>query len=164
LRYETHYAIFRWREDCLERLQFNTAIASCMEFLNAIAKIKEPDKLNSAELKIYAFACVTLPKMLYPFAPHIAEELWQILGNENMLNDCGLPEYEEQYLTRNIVTYVIQVNGKIRGKLEALADINQDELQAKALENENVKRYLDGLNIKKVIVVTGKMISIAAGK
>jgi len=102
--------------------------------------------------------------MLYPFAPHIAEELWQKLGNENMLNDCGLPEYEEQYLTRNIVTYVIQVNGKIRGKLEALADINQDELQAKALENENVKRYLDGLNIKKVIVVPGKMISIAAGK
>jgi leucyl-tRNA synthetase len=164
LRYETHYAIYRWREDCLQRLQFNTAIATCMEFLNAIVKIKDPGKLNAAEQQIYAFACITLPKMLYPFAPHIAEELWQKLGNENMLNDCGLPEYEEQYLTRNIVTYVIQVNGKIRGKLEALADINQDELQAKALENENVKRYLDGLNIKKVIVVPGKMISIAAGK
>ena len=164
LRYETHYAIFRWREDCLERLQFNTAIASCMEFLNAIAKIKEPDKLNSAELKIYAFACVTLPKMLYPFAPHIAEELWQILGNEKMLNECGLPEYEEKYLTRNIVTYVVQVNGKIRGKLEVPIDINPENLQTKALEIENVQRFLQGLNIKKIIVVPGKMVSIAAGK
>ncbi|CAO80972.1 leucine--tRNA ligase [Candidatus Cloacimonas acidaminovorans] len=164
LRYETHYAIFRWREDCLERLQFNTAIASCMEFLNAIAKIKEPDKLNSAELKIYAFACVTLPKMLYPFAPHIAEELWQILGNEKMLNECGLPEYEEKYLTRNIVTYVVQVNGKIRGKLEVPIDINTEDLKTKALEIENVQRFLQGLNIKKIIVVPGKMVSIAAGK
>jgi len=164
LRYETHYAIFRWREDCLERLQFNTAIASCMEFLNAIAKIKEPDKLNSAELRIYAFACVTLPKMLYPFAPHIAEELWQILGNEKMLNECGLPEYEEKYLTRNNVTYVVQVNGKIRGKLEVPIDINTEDLKTKAMEIENVQRFLQGLNIKKIIVVPGKMVSIAAGK
>ncbi|HNX03846.1 MAG TPA: class I tRNA ligase family protein, partial [Candidatus Cloacimonas sp.] len=164
LRYETHYAIYRWREDCLSRLQFNTAIATCMEFLNAILKIKEPEKLNAAELKIYAFACATLPKLLYPFAPHIAEELWQKIGNENMLNDCGLPEYDERYLIQDKITYVIQVNGKLRGKIEVEPDITAEEIKRMALEAENVKRYIAEQDIKKIIVVPGKMVSIAVGK
>ncbi len=70
--------------------------------------------MNAAELKIFAFAlCYFCPKMLYPFAPHIAEELWQKMGNKNMLNDCGLPEYDERFLILDKITYVIQVNGKL---------------------------------------------------
>ncbi|HNW25086.1 MAG TPA: class I tRNA ligase family protein, partial [Candidatus Cloacimonas sp.] len=157
-------AIYRWREDCLSRLQFNTAIATCMEFLNAILKIKEPEKLNATELKIYAFACATLPKLLYPFAPHIAEELWQKMDNENMLNDCGLPEYDERYLIQDKITYVIQVNGKLRGKIEVEPDITAEEIKLMALEAENVKRYIAEQDIKKIIVVPGKMVSIAVGK
>jgi len=164
LRYETHYAIYRWREDCLQRMQFNTAIATCMEFLNAILKIQEPEKLNAAELKIFAFACSTLPKLLYPFAPHIAEELWQKMGNKNMLNDCGLPEYEERYLILDKITYVIQVNGKLRGKIEVEPDISEEEIKQIALEVDNVKRYTSEQDIKKIIVVPGKMVSIAVGK
>ena len=164
LRYETHYAIYRWREDCLQRMQFNTAIATCMEFLNAILKIQEPEKLNAAELKIFAFACATLPKMLYPFAPHIAEELWQKMGNKNMLNDCGLPEYDERFLILDKITYVIQVNGKLRGKIEVEPDISEEEIKQIALEVDNVKRHISEQDIKKIIVVPGKMVSIAVGK
>lgn len=162
LRYDTHYAISRWQDDCLERMQYNTAIAATMELLNSIVRFKEPEKLNEAELAVYAFACAALPKMLYPFAPHIAEELWQVLGQQNLLHDSGLPEFDKQYLSRDTVTYVVQINGKIRGKLEVAADIDHETLKAEALEVENVKRSLEGMVVKKVIVVPGKMVSIAA--
>jgi len=161
LRYNTHFAISRWHDDCLHRMQYNTAIAATMELLNAIIAIKAPEKLNEAELAIYAFACAALPKMLYPFAPHIAEELWQVLGAAKLLHDCGLPKFDKQYLCRDSVTYVVQINGKLRGKLEVPADIDHVELKALALEVENVKRSLEGFSIKKVIVVPGKMVSIA---
>ncbi|MDD2229686.1 MAG: leucine--tRNA ligase [Candidatus Cloacimonetes bacterium] len=164
LRYNTNYAISRWHDDCLLRMQYNTAIAATMELLNAIIAIKAPEKLNEAELAIYAFACAALPKMLYPFAPHIAEELWQVLGSAKLMHDCGLPEFDKKYLCRDSVTYVVQINGKIRGKLEVAADIDHEELKAMALEVENVKRSLEGLTIKKIIVVPGKMVSIAVSQ
>jgi len=164
LRYQVHHAIYRWTEDCLQRMQYNTAIASAMELLNAIVKIKEPEKLVDAELAVYGFACAALPKMLYPFAPHIAEELWEILRREKLLHESGLPGYEERYLQRDSITYVIQINGKLRGKLEVSPATSSETLQAMALEVENVKRCLDGLSVKKIIVIPGKMISIAAGK
>jgi leucyl-tRNA synthetase len=78
--------------------------------------------------------------------------------------DDGLPGYEERYLLRDTVTYVVQVNGKVRGKLEVAPEIDNASLQQMALEIENVQRSLDGLSIKKVIVIPSKMISIAAGK
>jgi len=164
LRFEAHHAISRWLEDSLQRMQYNTAIASTMELLNAIIKIKEPGQLNEAELAVYAFACAALPKMLYPFAPHIAEELWQLLGQTNLLHDSGLPEYNPEYLKRDTITYVVQVNGKLRGKLEVPAGIDNQALEQQALDVDNVRRSLEGLSVKKVIVIPGKMVSIAAGK
>jgi len=164
LRFEAHHAIYRWLEDTLQRMQYNTAIASSMELLNAIIKIKEPEKLNNTELKVYAFACAALPKMLYPFAPHIAEELWQVLGHDNLLHDSGLPVYDPKYLIRNSITYVVQINGKIRGKLEVANNTDPEILKTMALEVENVQRSLEGFTVKKIIVVPGKMVSIAAGK
>jgi len=164
LRFEAHHAIYRWLEDALQRMQYNTAIASSMELLNAIIKLKEPEKLNAAELKVYAFACAALPKMLYPFAPHLAEELWQTLGYDKLLHESGLPVYEPRYLIHNSITYVVQINGKIRGKLEVAADTDSETLKTMALAVENVQRSLEGFSVKKIIVVPGKMVSIVAGR
>jgi len=102
--------------------------------------------------------------MLYPFAPHIAEELWQKMGNKNMLNDCGLPEYDERFLMLDKITYVIQVNGKLRGKIEVEPDISEEEIKQMALKVDNVKRYTSEQDIKKIIIVPRKMVSIAIGK
>ncbi|MDP2172576.1 MAG: class I tRNA ligase family protein [Candidatus Cloacimonadaceae bacterium] len=124
-------------------MQYNTAIASAMELLNAIIKIREPEKLNPAEQAAYAFACSSLPKMLYLFAPHIAEELWQVLQQNKLLHESGLPVYDPQHLIRNSITYVVQINGKIRGKLEVAADTDADTIKALALAVENVQRSLD---------------------
>jgi leucyl-tRNA synthetase len=102
--------------------------------------------------------------LLYPFAPHIAEELWQMMGFDILLHESGLPGYEEKYLIQDTITYVIQVNGKIRGKLEVAPDTDPETLKEEALKVENVKRALEGFQIKKLIVIPGKMISIAIGK
>ena len=162
LRFSTHYCIQRWREDSLSRMQYNTAIAAVMEHLNHCIAIKSTDDLNSAEVAVYAKACSIIPQLLYPFAPHMAEELWQLMGHSNLLHESGLPDYEEKYLVQDTITYMIQVNGKIRGKLEVAPDIDAGILQEMALEVENVVRFLEGFEVKKVIVIPGKMVSIAA--
>jgi leucyl-tRNA synthetase len=162
LRFSTHHCIQRWREDSLIRMQYNTAIAAVMEHLNHCTAIKSTDDLNPAELAVYASACSIIPQLLYPYAPHIAEELWQVMGHPNLLHESGLPTYEEKYLAQDTVTYVIQVNGKIRGKLEVAPDTDAGILQEMALEVENVVRALEGFEVKKVIVIPNKMVSIAA--
>ena len=164
LLYSSHFTVKKWLEDSLHRTQYNTAIAAAMEHLNHCVSIKDPSALNDDDLAVFAEACGIIPQMLYPFAPHIAEELWQMLGFEGMVHEGGLPGYEESYLIRDIVTYVIQVNGKLRGKLEVNADISEADLKTKALELENVAKSLEGMTVRKLIVIPGKMISIAASK
>jgi leucyl-tRNA synthetase len=164
LLFSTHSTVKKWLEDCQQRMQYNTAIAAIMEHLNHCVAVKEPAKLAEADLAVYAEACGVIPRLLYPFAPHIAEELWQMLGHSTLLHDCGLPTFEECYLVRDKVTYVVQVNGKMRGKLEVPPDIDPEELKQQAMEVENVKRFLDGLTVNKVIIIPGRMVSIAAGE
>ena len=164
LLFSSHSTVKKWLDDCLHRLQFNTAIAAIMEHLNHCVAVKDPSALSEADLAVYAEACGIIPQLLYPFAPHIAEELWQLLGFPELLHDSGLPGYEERFLVRDSVTYVVQINGKLRGKLEVPPDIDPEALKQQALALENVQRSLEGLSVKKVIVVPGKMVSIAAGK
>jgi len=164
LLHSSHSTVKKWLDDCQLRMQYNTAIAAVMEHLNHCVAVKDPAGLSDADLAVYAEACRIIPQMLYPFAPHIAEELWQLLGFTELLHESGLPCYEEKHLVRDLITYVVQINGKLRGKLEVAPDTDPEELKALALEVENVKRSLEGWVVKKVIVVPGKMVSIAAGK
>lgn len=131
LLYSSHFCTKKWREDCQERMQYNTAIAAIMEHLNHCVAIKDTHTLDNDALAVYAEACGIIPQLLYPFAPHIAEELWQMIGFQNLLHESGLPDYEEAYLVQDLVTYVIQVNGKLRGKLEVIPDTAQEILKKK---------------------------------
>lgn len=162
LRYSSHFTVKKWQEDSLKRQQYNTAIAAVMEHLNNVSSIKNPKSLNAKELAIFAEALFIIPQMLYPFAPHIAEELWEMLGKESLLHEAGLPKYEDEYLVKDNVTIVVQINGKIRGKLEIAPDTDDEILKAEALKLDNVVRSLEGKELKKIIVVKGKMVSIAA--
>jgi len=164
LLYSSHHCTKKWLEDCLQRMQYNTAIASIMEHLNHCVGIKNTDQLSDDELAVYAEACGIIPQLLYPFAPHLAEELWQMMGFEKNLHESGLPGYEEAYLAQDLITYVVQINGKVRGKLEVSSDLDAESIKAEALKVENVQRFLEGKQIKKVILIPGKMISIAIGK
>ncbi len=162
LRYMMHHSIKHWTEDCLNRMQYNTAIAAIMELLNAINPIKDTSNISQAEKAIFASACQVLPQLLYPFAPHLAEELWLLTGADKPLNDSGMPRFDERWLVLDTVTYVIQVNGKIRGKLEIPSDTTEQEIKTKALEVENVRTHIEDKTIRKIIVIPGKMVSIAA--
>lgn len=164
LLYSSHQTVKKWLDDNLHRMQFNTAIAAIMEHLNHCVAVKHPESLSDADLAVYAEACGIIPQMLYPFAPHIAEELWQMLGFEGLLHEGGLPGYEEKYLVQDTVTWVVQVNGKLRGKLELAPNTAEEALKEAALAIENVQKALEGLTIRKVIVIPGKMISIAASR
>nr|HPR16838.1 leucine--tRNA ligase [Candidatus Cloacimonadota bacterium] len=159
LRFSTHNLIKKVKED-IERMHFNTAIAATMEHLNVVYGITEPEKLNDTELQIFAEACAVIPRLLYFFAPHICEELWQMMGNENMVHEAGIPDYNPKFLVKDEVTYVVQVMGKLRGKIDVPIDMSQEEIKKLALEIENVQKFIEGKTVQKVIVIPKKLVSI----
>ena len=133
-----------------ENMSFNTAIAQMMIFVNDCYKEKEASKEYIEGLV----------KLLSPIAPHICEELWEFLGHKETLAYEVWPTYEEALCVDNVVTIVIQVNGKIRDKIEASVDATKEELEKLALESVKVQELLNGATPKKIIVVPKKLVSI----
>jgi leucyl-tRNA synthetase len=133
-----------------ENMSFNTAIAQMMIFVNDCYKEKEASKEYIEGLV----------KLLSPIAPHICEELWEFLGHNETLAYEAWPTYQEALCVDNVVTIVIQVNGKIRDKIEASADATKEELEKLALESVKVQELLNGATPKKIIVVPKKLVSI----
>ncbi len=157
LRYSSHYTIKKASGYISEKLQFNTAIAAVMEHLNNLYSAEQPKSL--AEKSIYKEAHTLIPQIIYPFAPHLCEEIWQMIGNSKLLHDSGLPSYEEKFLIKNDITLVIQVMGKIRAQLETTKDASKEEIISKAKEIANVQKFLSGKKILKEIIVPGKLVN-----
>lgn len=134
----------------IEALQFNTAIAKMMEFIN------EFTKLSTYPRSVIRMAT----QCLAPFAPHLAEEIWQQLGYKESLSFTPFPVIDEKYLQDDIVTYVVQVNGKLRGRLEMPKDSSQEEVQNAAAQNAHIASYLEGQSVEKIIFVPNKLINI----
>ena len=134
----------------LDTLGFNTAIAKLMELVNEMYK----------QEKILVTDYSLLVTILAPFAPHIAEELWQRLGNESELAFAEWPAYDESKLVSDTVTLAVQVNGKVRANITVAADASDDDVKAAALAEENVAKWLDGGEPKKVIYVKGKIVNV----
>ena len=133
----------------MEHLHFNTAIAKMMEFLNDFSKLPS-----------YPHSClITFVQVLMPFAPHLSEELWQKLGCKEPLNYLAYPKADSQYLQDTIVTFVIQVNGKLRARLEVPRDESQEAIVEIAQEQSNVQKFLYGKDIKKTIFVPNKLLN-----
>lgn len=133
-----------------ENLKFNTAIAAMMSLQNDISKV---GKLNKADFK----ALITL---LNPVAPHLTEELWEMLGFEGMLNETTWPTYDEKYLVDDEVEIVLQINGKVRDKLVVSATSTREEMEAIAMASEKVQKLIDGKNVVKVICVPKRLVNI----
>ena len=134
----------------IEHFSFNTAISAFMICVN---------ELNSAKCNKRAIL-EPLVVLLAPFAPHIAEELYHVLGNETTVCDAAFPKHDEKYLAENTVKYPISFNGKVRFTLELAADLNPKQVEEIALADEQTAKYLDGKSIKKVIVVPKKIVNI----
>jgi leucyl-tRNA synthetase len=162
LRFSSHFTIKKVIEDIENRMQFNTAIAAVMEHLNNVYAIKDVVNLNDADKAVFAEACLIMPRLLHFFAPHISEELWQKSGQAGMVHSAGLPSYTKKFLKKDEVTYVVQIMGKIRGNFEISANADQEAIKKAALAQENVQKHLEGKEIKKIIVVPKKLVSIVA--
>ena len=98
--------------------------------------------------------------MLAPFIPHIAEEMWQILGNKESIFRAKWPSYDENMLKTDTVTIIVQINGKVRSKLEVSAEISEEDLKKQVLSNEKVKQYVKNSPIKRFINIPGKLVNI----
>lgn len=134
----------------IEALQFNTAIAKMMEFMNEFTRLpKYPKKVLS-----WAVQC------LMPFAPHLAEEMWQLLGNTEPLMTADYPLVEARYLEDATMTYVVQVNGKVRGRFELPKDQTQEVVWEAAQKHPIIVKYLDGAEVQKIIFVPNKLLNI----
>jgi leucyl-tRNA synthetase len=158
LRRQVHRTIRKVSDDIADRFQFNTAIAAIMELVNAITawpgKQQHPAVLHEA--------LATVVRLLGPFVPHIAEELWQELGHADGLEAHGWPACDEAALAAATILIVVQVNGKVRGKVTVPADADDQSVQAAALAEVNVARFLEGLTVRKVVVVPGRLVSVVA--
>lgn len=160
LRYKEHYTIKKITEDIEAKYQFNTAIAAIMELVNEIQDKKSKLLSNKKDLEVLSSSWSTVLITLYPMAPHICEELWAQMGYKNHLAQCAWPEYDENALKKEEVLIVVQVNGKLRGRITAPADISKKELEQLALSNENVEKHIQNKKIKKIIVIPGKLVNI----
>ena len=148
--YKTLHKTIKKVTSDIEHFSFNTAISAFMICVN---------ELNSAKCNKRAIL-EPLVVLLAPFAPHIAEELYHVLGNETTVCDAAFPKHDEKYLAENTVKYPISFNGKVRFTLELAADLNPKQVEEIALADEQTAKYLDGKSIKKVIVVPKKIVNI----
>ncbi|MGR9107552.1 MAG: leucine--tRNA ligase [Gammaproteobacteria bacterium] len=159
LRRQLHETIRKVSDDIGRRYTFNTAIAANMELLNALGKFDDDSSRGNA-IRKEALEAIVL--MLSPIIPHICEVLWKALGHDESLVTAPWPALDEQALALNTLNLVIQVNGKLRGKITVPADASRAGIESAALEDPNVQRFIDGKQIKKVIVVPGKLVNIVA--
>lgn len=159
LRRKTHETISKVTDDIERRMTFNTAIASMMELFNELSRFEDD---SEAGLAVRHEGFSVLLRLLAPFVPHVAHELWQRIGYSSALIDAVWPTVDETALVRDSLTLAVQVNGKRRGEIDVAADASKADCEAAARADANVQRHVDGLTIRKVIVVPGKLVNLVA--
>jgi leucyl-tRNA synthetase len=157
LRYSTHYTVQRVTDDYGRRLQFNTAIAAVMEHLNALGKLSDNAPVARAVKQEALEAAVLL---LFPIVPHVCDALWRELRPGADIANERWPQVDASALVQDEIELVIQVNGKLRGNITVPKDAAREAVEKYALENENVKRFIDGQPVKKIVVVPGRLVNI----
>ena len=160
LRLSTHTIIKRVLFD-YERQQYNTVVAAAMELMNAVEKTHWSEMGEHSDV-VLAEAAHALVKILAPVTPHLCDHLWSQYGNENWLFDDTFLMLDESALVQDEITYVVQVNGKLRGKISVSADLDKAEIERRAQADDNVARFLTDLTVRKVIVVPNKLVNIVA--
>ena len=153
----THLTIKKVTRD-IEDEKFNTAVAAMMEMVNGLYKFKESHGMQTSET--WRFSLESLLQILAPFAPHITEELWHELGRTDTIHVDHWPKWDEKYLTSDTMTIIVQVNGKLRAKLELPADADKDAIEQASLADENVIKFTSNKPPKKVIYVPKKLVNI----
>ena len=156
MAYWMNYAIKKVSDDIGERFNFNTAISTIMEMVNEMYRYKE-GQVNEG---LYGAAVRNLVIMLAPFVPHVTEEIWEQHGYGGSVHDQPWPDYDEKALVKDTVEIVVQINGKIKEKINIAGDSSREEMEKIAVENDKIKALTEGKNIVKIIAVPNKLINI----
>lgn len=163
LRRKEHATVKKVLNDISTNFQFNTAIAAVMELVNTLYQLKD-DLIGSEDgRRVLSSAISSTLTILSPVAPHICEELWSRMGYETLLSEATWPSYDEAALAVDEVTVVVQVNGKLRGRITMDANASKDDIEKAALTEPNVSKHLEGKTVRKVIVVPGKLVNVVVG-
>jgi leucyl-tRNA synthetase len=156
LNYWRYFAIKGVSEDA-EKLQFNTAIARLMELTNALSKYVTEENINKRFLKE---VLVDYLKLIAPFAPHFAEENWETLGMGYSIFNQSWPEFDASALIKDEIEIALQVNGKIKSKINVSSDLDEEGIKEVSLKDETVIAALEGKTVRKVIVIKGRLVNI----
>jgi len=157
MRLKIHQTIAKVTDDIGVRQTFNTAIAAMMELTNALTKFSDD---SNAGLAIRQEGWLSVVKMISPFAPHMAQALWEAMGNEGLLCDAMWPKVDQSALVQDEIEMVVQVNGKLRAKLAVPIDASKEAIEAMAMADENVQRFTADKTIRKVIVVPKRLVNV----
>ena len=164
LRRKTHQTIARVTRDIEQRLHLNTAIAAIMELVNELYKAIDPRPYRSDTWKVIRQATDAVILLLNPFAPHIAEELWQSLGNRKGITTVSWPSYDAEIAAEDTITLVVQVNGKLRSRLQLPAGEDEEEVKRRALADEKVRSLVEGKDIRRVVVVPNRLVNVVVAE
>jgi len=157
LRRKTHQTIAKVTDDMGRRYTFNTAVAASMELLNAVTRLDDASPQSGAVVR-EALEAVVL--FLSPIVPHICHELWEVLGHESAVVDELWPALDESALEQDMIDIVVQVNGKLRGRISIAVDADRESIAALALGDENVQRFIGDKEVRKTIVVPGRLVNV----
>ncbi|WP_145520255.1 leucine--tRNA ligase [Yersinia mollaretii] len=160
LRRDLHKTIAKVTDDVGRRQTFNTAIAAVMELMNKLGRASQETEQDRALLQEALLAVV---RMLYPFTPHVCFTLWQALGGEGDIDTAPWPIADEQAMVEDSKLVVVQVNGKVRGRITVPADATEEQVRERAGQEHLVAKYLDGVTVRKVIYVPGKLLNLVVG-
>lgn len=154
----THHTIKKVTVEIGERNHFNTGVSSIMELVNGISSYPA-----NADQMVLRFALESVALLLAPFVPHLAEELWQVMGKDGSVHLASWPEYNPTALIQAEVEIVVQVNGKVKEKLLVASSASKEEIESQAVEHQKIQALISGKTVRKVIVVPGKLVNIVAG-
>jgi len=160
----THKTIKKVTEDIAARFHFNTAVAAVMEMTNELARVSPADADASPDVAAAVREAVeAMVVLLSPFVPHIAEELWEALGGKPCMVRLSWPSYDPEILVQDECVIVVQVNGKKRAEVTVAVETPEDEIKQAALAEANVRKFVEGKTVRKMVLVPGKLLNIVAG-
>jgi leucyl-tRNA synthetase len=163
LRRKTHQTISKVTAD-IERMHFNTAVSGLMEQVNSMDDFAAGAGGEDAGGRAaWGEACHSLTLLLAPFAPHVAEELWHLAENQGSVCRQRWPAFDPEVAQEELITLVVQVNGKVRDRLTVARDLPEDELEALALASRGAQRHVAGKQVLRIVVVPNKLVSIVTG-
>lgn len=157
---KTHQTIKKCTRDMEGAFHFNTAISHVMELVNDLGRLKADEVTDENCLRAVKFSLESAAVLMFPFAPHITEELWQILGHDKSIFHATWPVYDEDAAKEDEIELAIQINGKVRGKIVIPAEAAEDKVKELALANEDVKKHIEGKEIQNVIYVKGRLVNV----